>query len=418
MNVLVLPVGSHGDVHPLLGIAVALRDRGHRVSVAVNGHFESLVRSAGGIEYIPIGTDAEFREAIREPDLWHPVRGFQTVMRRGVLPFVPRMYEVIRSGFDAADTVLVAAALAFGARVAQEQHGYRLATTQLQPAPMRTVHDHPRLPGMFMPRGTPAFLKRWMWNVADVAVIDRVLKRPLNEFRATLGLEPIRRGVMDEWWYSPELILGLFPEWFAPPQPDWPVQTRLVGFPMFDERGVEPLHPGLVRFLDEGERPVAFTPGSANTHGREFFEASAEACRMLGRRGVLLTRHAEQVPPALPSGVIHVRYAPFSQLLPRCAALVHHGGIGTTAQALAAACPQLIMPLAHDQPDNAERVRRLGVGDEVSERRYRAAVVAGKLRELTTSPAVAASCRSVAARFEGVDPLGAACTAIEQLAPG
>ena len=80
-----------------------------------------------------------------------------------------------------------------------------------------------------------------------------------------------------------------------------------------------------------------------------------------GRRGLLLSRHREHIPRTLPSDVRHVEYAPFSELLPRCAALVHHGGIGTSAQALAAGVPQLIMPMGHDQPDNSRACsRRIG----------------------------------------------------------
>ena len=111
-----------------------------------------------------------------------------------------------------------------------------------------------------------------------------------------------------------------------------------------------------------GEPPIVFTPGSAMYHGQDFFRASVEACKQLNRRGILLTRHAEQIPADLPATIRHFSYAPFSLLLPRAAALVHHGGIGTSAQAMAAGCRQLITPFAHDQFDNADRLRRLGEG--------------------------------------------------------
>ena len=117
----------------------------------------------------------------------------------------------------------------------------------------------------------------------------------------------------------------------------------------------------------------SMTPGSAMRHAQEFFAESVAACQRLGRRGLLLTRFAEQVPTDLPETIRHLEYVPFSRVLPRAAALVHHGGIGTTAQALAAGIPQLVMPLAHDQPDNAARLERLGVGRTIAPRRYRAA---------------------------------------------
>ena len=153
------------------------------------------------------------------------------------------------------------------------------------------------------------------------------------------------------------------------------------------------------------------------TFGHEFFAASAETCQRLGKRGVLLTRHAGHVPPKLPPGVIHVDYAPFSELLPRCAALVHHGGIGTTAQALAAGVPQLLMPLAHDQFDNAARVRKLGVGDTIGRRRYRAPRVAAALERLLSSPEVKRACAEVASRLKVEDPLAETCALIEGVTP-
>lgn len=417
MRILVLPVGSHGDVHPLLGISLALRARGHEVTVASNEHFEGLVQSAG-LPFLSTGTDADFREALADPNLWHPLRGFKTVMEKGVVPVMRRTYDLIRQHFpDPAGTVIVAAGIAFGARIAQDKHGYRVATLQLQPSVFRSVHENPKLPGMFMPQGMPKILKHLVWSFADAAVVEPICRPPINAFRRELGLPPVK-GILKEWWNSPALTLGLFPEWFAPMQPDWPKQTRLTGFPLYDEKGITPLSPELLEFLEAHPNPVAFTPGSAHVHAEAFFAESARACELLGRPGLLLTRHADQIPAKLPPMVKHVPYAPFSQLLPYCSALVHHGGIGTTAQALRAGRPQLVVPFSHDQFDNAARARRLGVADTLSARRYRAAMVAEKLRAMVDSTATAANCREVAARFEGVDAIAAACDQIEALHDG
>jgi UDP:flavonoid glycosyltransferase YjiC (YdhE family) len=131
---------------------------------------------------------------------------------------------------------------------------------------------------------------------------------------------------------------------------------------------------------------------------------------------LLLTRHAEQIPKTLPAGVKHVPYVPFSELLPHVAALVHHGGIGTTAQALAAGCPQLIMPLAHDQFDNAQRVGQLRAGLSISRNRYTARAAADRLTTLLNDASLAEGCRRVADRFVGVDAIDTACETIERFA--
>ena len=147
-------------------------------------------------------------------------------------------------------------------------------------------------------------------------MVDPIVTRPMNRIRADLGLPPIKHLFKDAI-HSPGLTIGLFPDWYAPPQPDWPSQVRLTGFPLFDEADVGGLPAEVERFLAAGDAPVAFTPGSAMWQGEKFLTESAGACRLLGRRGLLLTRHRGHVPATLPPGVIHVDYAPFSQLLPR-----------------------------------------------------------------------------------------------------
>ncbi len=415
MHVIVIALGSHGDVHPMLGIAAALRDRGHRVTFLASPYFEPLARKAGIDDFVPLGTAEEFREALANPNLWHPVKGFKAVFQHGVLPATRPTYEAIAERYIPGETVVVAHAIALGARIAQDKLGVPTATVQLAPAVFRSVHQPPTLAGTYMPDWMPHGVKRGIWRVIDKLVIDRLLAPPINAIRAEKELPPVS-GILDEWWLSPELVLGLFPEWFAAKPPDWPNQLRLTQFPLYDEREIEPVSPELDRFLNEGEKPIVFTPGSAMTFGQSFFRESANACAILNKRGILLSRHVGNIPPNLPPGVRHFEYAPFSRILPRCAALVHHGGIGTTSQALAAGIPQLIMPMAHDQFDNANRVMRLGAGDSIPRRKYSAKRTAAKLNALLTDKHVAGACRQIASRFVNVDSLARTCDLIEQLA--
>ena len=415
MHALVIALGSHGDVHPMLGIATALRGRGHRVTFIASPYFEDLARRAGFDDFVGLGTFDEFRAALSNPDLWHPMKGFKAVFQHGVLPATRPTYDAIEQRYVPGETVVVAHAIALGARVAQDKLGVPTATVQLAPAVFRTIHNPPKLPGLYMPPWMPDAVKRGLWNFIDWAVVDRLIAPPINALRAEKGLGPVKHLIGD-WWLSPQLVLGMFPDWFAARPPDWPAQLRLVGFPMYDERDVEPVSAELETFLRDGDAPIAFTPGSAMTFGQSFFRESVAACRILNRRGILLSRHREHIPPDLPPTVRHVSYAPFSGLLPRCAALVHHGGIGTTAQGLAAGIPQLVMPMAHDQLDNAHRVAHLGAGDWIARRKYRAKAVAAKLNALLTDKHVAGACWQVAARFVGVDPLSQACDLIEELA--
>jgi len=250
---------------------------------------------------------------------------------------------------------------------------------------------------------------------ADRLVTDPIVVPPLNRFRAELELAPVRRPFAG-WIHSPDLVIGLFPEWFAALQPDWPSNTHLTGFPLFDETGLREIPSELESFLTSGPPPIVFTWGTGMRFGRNFFEVSTQVCRAIGQRGVLLTQYSDQVPASLPDGVRHFEYVPFSKVLPRSLALVHHGGIGTSAQALAAGIPQLVVPWGHDQPDNAVRLTRLGVGSVVSRKDYKKRTVVRALDRLLHSKEVAGNCRSFASKIAQTQPLSEACRLIELLA--
>src|SRR4051812_16760196 len=413
MHVLLVPFGSHGDVHPFIGLGQALRGRGHRVTFLLNGYFGPLVRGLG-FEMEPIGGAELYEEAMRDPDLWHPTRSL-AAGARGALEHARLAYPRIAERYVPGEVVAVGGSMALSVRLAQERIKIPAATLHLQPGIMHSNHATPAYARLQVPRWWPRWLKRRLFDRIYAQFVDPQIEPGLNALRAEFGLPPVR-DALRSWLPSPQLVLGLFPAWFGPPQPDWPPNVRLVGFPLYDERDATPLSPELVAFLDGGPPPVAFTPGSANLHGRPFFEAAVDACVRLGRRGLLLTRFPEQVPPRLPPNVAHFAYAPFGTLLPRVAALVHHGGIGTAAQGMAAGVPQLVMPLAHDQFDNAARMRRLGIARTLSPAKFRGPAVARVLHSLLGSPGVARHCRAVAARFaDDPDPLSRACEEIEAL---
>jgi UDP:flavonoid glycosyltransferase YjiC (YdhE family) len=251
-----------------------------------------------------------------------------------------------------------------------------------------------------------------MWQFLDHTMIDPVMKPKLNRFRRQLGLPPVSR-IFHDWLHSPDLVLGLFPEWFATPQPDWPPRTRITGFPLFDDAHDRSLPSDVQDFLEQDSPPLVFTPGSAMKHGRRFFAEAARACQLSGHRGIFLTRYPEQLPPLLPKRVKHFSYVPLSQLLPHAASLIHHGGIGTCSQALRAGIPQVIQPLAFDQFDNAARVKKLGVGTIIPKRAFRAPMIARRIQGLLNSSDVHTECQRISAHFRGRDSLRETCHLIE-----
>ena len=400
MHVLLVPVGSHGDVHPFVGLGLVLRDRGHRVTYVIDGYFDALI-SGVGFETVTISEAHDFKEALNDPDLWHPQRGLKAVSSR-FTEGSRRCYRAIEQHYIPGETVAVGGSLAFGMRMASEKLGVPAATIHLSPIIFLSAYETPRLGSRAFPTWLPPWVKKRIFAFLFKHSVNPIVDPTVNVVREEIGLEPVSNVIRD-WMNSPELVICGFPEWFGKPQPDWPPQARLVGFPLYDERGVTPLSEDLDAFLSAGSPPIAFTPGSANVHGRSFFEAAIDACQRINRRGLLLTRHAEQIPFPLPEGIRHEPFAPFSLLLPRVAALVHHGGIGTSSQAMMAGVPQLVMNLAHDQFDNAARMERLGIARSILPARFQGKRVAKLLRELIESDKVARSCREVAARFDGLN---------------
>jgi UDP:flavonoid glycosyltransferase YjiC (YdhE family) len=412
MNILLNPAGSSGDVLPYIRLGMALKARGHDVTVITMGRYEPLARHAGlaFAEWI----SPEAMQAVEDnPDLWHPTRGLVLAIR-AMEPWYGQLHELIQARHVPGQTALVAGSLNLAARLAHDRLGVPLATLLLQPAFLRSVHRPPVLPGLPTPDWAPRAWKRLVYFLGDALVLDPVAAPAVNALRAELGL-PAVRSVLGNWWLSPQRVIGLFPDWFGERQPDWPAQVRLTGFPLYDGFGAEPVPAGLEEFLADEEPPVVFTPGTMMRHPRQFFEAAVDACGRLGRRGLLLTRYRDQLPARLPGGVRHFDYVPLSQVLPRSAGLVSHGGIGTLSQALAAGIPQLVMPLAFDQFDNAARLERLGVAATLLPRHFRGPAVARELARLLTSPAVARACQVAAARLHKEHWEDATCRAVEEL---
>jgi rhamnosyltransferase subunit B len=420
LDVLLPTLGSAGDLYPVLALGRALQARGHQAVVVANDHYQDLV-AAMGLGFRALGTEAAFRHLLDHPDMWHPTRSFPLLVREAMAPLLRPLYDIIAAA-DASRTVVAASCLTIGARLAQERLGIPLATVLLQPSMLRSAYQAPALAGFRLPDWLPPAWKRGYFRAVDRWIIDPVTVPAIEPQRAALDLPPVR-GHFGGWLLSPSRTIGLFPDWFATPQPDWPPQIRLAGFVRFDPADVAPtpaIEAGLAdmeAFLAGGEAPLVFTPGSAMAQGRAFFAAAVEAASRLGRRAILLSRFREQLPERLPPGVRHFDYLPLGRLLPRAAALIHHGGIGTTAQALAAGIPQLVMPLAFDQFDNAWRLRQLGVALSLPVRRFRGPAVARALAGLLGSAEVAARSRELAGRMDNEASLAAACTWIEALGP-
>ncbi|NNM91818.1 MAG: glycosyltransferase [Candidatus Eremiobacteraeota bacterium] len=400
MHVLIYCVGSAGDVYPFIAIGESLQRRGHEVQVLTAGLFRDKIERAG-LGFIEAGSQEQYDEVIQNPDLWHPKKGAGVILRLFGDGW-PLAYAFLVDHVRPHDTVLVTSTLGMSARLLQEKLGTKLVTVHLQPSSLLSATD----PGALAALPWAKYLPVWAAR-ALIASIDRgmsfLLCPKLNAFRATIALPPVRS--IRRWMNSPERVVCAFPPWFAAPQRDWPANAVSTTFPRLVAAEDERLSGELLAFFNAGAPPIAYTPGSAHAHGRAFFERALAATEKLGMRAVFVTRYRDQLPDALPSWVHYEPYAPYDLLAPRVAAFVHHGGIGTSATVLAAGTPQLITPFTFDQPDNAARLKKLGVAESVSPKAP-ATQWARALSRLLNDPAVANTCREIAARMAVEEPGG------------
>jgi UDP:flavonoid glycosyltransferase YjiC (YdhE family) len=394
-----------------VALGVALQARGHRATVITNPIFQTQIESQG-LRFLSVGTEEAARSVIADPDLWHVRKSFG-IVSKVLVASLEEMFRVIEAHADQ-NTVMAFSTLALGARLAQEKLAIPSASVHLQPGIFRSIEEQGMFSNVRLSAAHPKWLKRLVFRLSDALILDRHLKLPLNEFRTRLGLAPVNR-VMHHWLHSPQMVIAFFPDWFAQAQPDWPQNMHLVGFPLWDADSTARIDEAM-EFLDGGTAPLIFTPGSAGATMHDFFRESVLAAQRLNMRAMLVTNHPEQTPANLPPGIKAFGYLPFSQILPRSALLVYHGGIGTLAQGIKAAVPHLVVPHAHDQFDNAWRLKRLGLGDSIPANSYRAERAVRTMRSLLNSDSAAAERRrNYAQRIDSAAAIARAVELLERL---
>jgi UDP:flavonoid glycosyltransferase YjiC (YdhE family) len=406
-------------LHPYLALAIELQRRGHECVVATAEVYRQKVISEG-VGFAQVRPDVG--ELLNQPELiqklWHPTRGTVYLLRDYLLPQVENSFTDLDRACIGADLLLTHAA-AYAGPIVAEVRKIPWLSVALQPAIFFSAYD-PAV--VAMAPWTRHLYKLGRWTFASMrTVADRETRRwaaPVFALRKKLGIANTNNPVMDGV-FSPLGTLTLLSKAFSQQQPDWPVNSEPTGFVFYDKRGegfglpaehASGLSDGLRRFLSEGPPPVLFTLGSsAVTHPGTFYAESAKAAKILGVRAVLLT--GRQTMPA-GEGIHSEEYASYSALMPLVSAVVHQGGIGTVAQTLRAGKPMLIVPWAHDQPDNGYRLQRLGVGKVLPRRGYTASRAASALKELMKGD-YANRAGQIAAALRQEDGLKAACDRVE-----
>jgi rhamnosyltransferase subunit B len=417
-KILFATIGSLGDLHPCLALALELKRRGHNLTIAATPFYREKVEQ-NGIAFMPLRPDWDPTNGELVAQCENMRRGPEVLLRKLILPHLEDSYADLLAAARDTD-LMIAGELVYAAPLLAEKLNLTWASAILSPSSFFSAYD----PSVLAPAPELIRLRKsgWLINkmiLAFSAAITHHWWRPVRALRRAEGLRPGRNPLLQEK-FSPALVLALFSRQLAQPQRDWPPNTIQPGFVFYDRpHASDPSDPSdqkLAHFLAAGDAPIVFTQGStAVHHPGDFYNVSVEAVRHMGHKAILLGADPAKVPAS--RNVLALPYAPYSEVFPHAAAIVHQGGSGTTGQAMQAGRPMLIVPFGWDQPDNAARMVRLGSALSLSRETYSAERAAHALTRLIAEPHFQKRATIVQKGMQAEEGVPSACNAIENLLP-
>jgi rhamnosyltransferase subunit B len=410
-RIVLATIGSLGDLHPFIALGLDLQRRGHSVVIASHCEYGDRVTPLG-LEFQAMHPN---NANLEDPEEMARVMDIQTGTQRVMTSLAAEVRESYRDLLAIAQNadLIIAGEVVFAAPLVGEILGIPWCRVALSPISFMSAHDLPLLPNVPWTYGIRQFGPIASGAITGLAkLISSPWMKPVHQLRRELGLPPAPLPMFDDK-FSKVLTLALFSPAFAQPKPDWPMNTVQSGFVFYDGDAIA--QPELAAFLAAGEAPIVFTLGSAAvmTPGR-FFQESLIAAQKLGRRSVLLMGKNPR-PDGLDDSCLVLDYAPYSQLFPKACAIVHQGGIGTTAQGLRSGIPTVIMPYSHDQPDNAKRLEALCTSRTIPRDQYSADRAATELAQLLSQPTYRTNAAAIGQQLASENGLQGAGDAVEAL---
>jgi sterol 3beta-glucosyltransferase len=422
VKILILTYGSRGDVQPYVALGKGLQRAGHAVTLATSSRFRAFVEDHG-LAFQPMSdTLLSLIDTDEGKDLLENGGTFFGLARRGVRLMKrmrPANEALLRDSWQAAQAadpdLIVFHPKTAGAPDIAEKLG--IACLLATPIPIVVPTRDWRFPifpnvplGGWYNRATHRFIR---------AVINRTLRGYVGRFREELGLAP-RPGydltTMADGRRIP--VLHGHSEAVLPRASDWPDDAHVTGYWFLDADAAWRPPPELAAFLQQGPPPVYVGFGSmAGRDPERLASVVVEALQSAGLRGILATGWGGLKAEDLPDTILRIDHAPHDWLLPKMAAVVHHGGAGTTAAALRAGKPSVIVPFFGDQPFWANRVHALGAATApLRPGRLKPEALATALTEATTNPRMIDHAAAIARRIESEDGVAKAVVLIERYA--
>ncbi len=371
MRFLLSSFGSAGDVRPLLSVGQALRSAGHEAVALLDPGWCAIAEEQYALRASPTGEAWESSAIAAHPQWLDPKRGSVRMLRELVIPRTPRLVlDARKVAADLKPDAIIGHHISFGLPWVAEELDIPWVMCAVAPSSWPSISDPNLYPGMPDRETYPGWTIRLGTAIAG-RVIDRSIDPAINAVRRELGL-PAQRRTMLRGQFSEQLNLGLWSPQFRGPAHDDPRNASVVGFPPslgHDHDLDAELGRAIEHAKAEGRRVVVWSLGTTAAHlGQDLVEAFLEVAEACAVMPVVLTGNRGSADRLASRGVASAAYAPHDALFPHADLVVHHAGIGTTASAMRAGVPSVVIPFTHDQPDNARRLRRLGAAASVSVR--------------------------------------------------
>lgn len=410
--------GSEGDIRPMVALGHGLVQRGHTVELVytdiANRHYREVAATLG-MTARPVATpviadeNALYEIGLTAINTGNPLLQGKIIYDRLLRPVEDQIFDAAVDLCRRSD-LLVTHLLLNQSRAAAELAG--------TPA-VSVTFAHSLVPSRHIrPEGLPRLGEAGNalgWSLARF-VLNLAMRGPVNDFRRRVGVAPVQDLLLDGWASHLLNLVAVSPAICAEP-PDWPKWNRVCGFLALPSTKHEPLAPALAAFLDAGEPPVFMGFGSLMPVSTSYLTDSValmkEAARLAGCRAIIQA----EVPPEQGDRHLIVGRSPHAQVFPRCAAVVHHCGAGTTHTTLAAGVPSVCVPHVSDQPGWAEALQRLGVAPAAAPHRTLTAVrLASRIKEVLATPGMRTRAAAMAERMKADDGPARAAVLIEEAA--
>ncbi|MBO0777327.1 MAG: glycosyltransferase family 1 protein [Ktedonobacteraceae bacterium] len=410
--------GSMGDLNPFIALGTALRSRGHDVLFSVEGNLEPQISLQGFPVRLLTGDQekalAPFRQQIFHRD--QPLLSLRLLVEQYILPTLPAKVAELREICQQAD-LLISVAPQFAASIVAELLHLPWVSVVLTPSTLPSA----RVAAQPLSTPLPAPLQRWRnrfsWFLAGI-FLRQIVDQPINRVRREFQVPP-RTNLMWTGNLSPHLTALAVSPAFLPRPDDWPESLLMTGFYFWDRPQSWQCPEMLKDFLQTDQPIVAVTAGSVVPEERAVFAAyyqtSIESILACGARALVINAPQTAILPEGREDILYLSFVPFSEVFPACAAVIHHGGIGTIAQCLRAGVPSLVVPGGMDQPFNAAQMVQRQAGLWIPRKQYTTRRAERALNRLLSTPAYQERMREIRAQILQEDGVTTFCAAVEQL---